>query len=70
MAYFRISGKAETMELKYNKEYQNSGETKASSYGKSIYVLQRFESSCTHFQAINFFCKSTKKVQVYQCKTP
>ena len=55
MAYFRISGKAETMELKYNKEYQNSGETKASNYDKSIYLLQRFESSSTHFQAINFF---------------
>ena len=34
---------------------QNSGETKASSYNKSIYLLQRFECSCTHFQAIIFF---------------
>ena len=55
MAYFRISGEAETMELKYNKKYQNSGETKASTYDKSLYVLQRFESSCTHFQVIKFF---------------
>ena len=33
--------------------FQNSGETKSSTYDKSIYLLQRFKCSCTHFQVSN-----------------
>ena len=43
---------------------QNSGETKTSSYDKSIYLLQRFECSCTHFQAISFSVNPQKSTNL------
>ena len=53
----------------YNK---NSDETKASSHDKSIYLLQRFECSCTQFQATNFFFSvhPHEKYQFINVKTP
>ena len=43
---------------------------KWSSYDKSIYLLQRFKCSCTHFQADQFFfCKFTKNYKFINVKT-
>ena len=38
--------------------------TKSSSYDKSIYLLQRFECNCTHFQAINFSVNPPKSTSL------
>ena len=44
---------------------------KSSWYGKSIYLLQRFECSWPIFKQINFvFCKSTKKYKFINVKAP
>ena len=42
---------------------------KSSCSDKCIYLLQRFEYSCTHFQADQFFAVNPqKKIQIYQYK--
>ena len=51
----------------------NSGETKnqvVTTNPFTLKFLQRVKGSCTHFQAISFFCKSTKKYTFINVKTP
>ena len=50
---------------------ENSGETKSSSYNKSIYLFTAmFRVELHPFSSNQFFCKSTKKYKFINVKTP
>ena len=54
--------------IEYNMRNIFHVKQKSSCYDKSIYLLQRFECSCTHFQTDEFFLEIHEKVQVYHYK--
>ena len=50
-----------SLEIKKKKKIHNSGETKINLFRQSVYLLQRFDGSFTHFQADQCFSVNPQK---------